>query len=134
MYYQKTMDFSEWLSKKLDEKGWSRVEAAKRGGISASMYDKVIRDHQQPGRKFIEAVAKAFKMEVADVWQLAANPSARISEQINQQAIEIIESFELEETKRRALDQLQKLKRDEETKRKSNGTAVQKRSPKPKSS
>jgi len=57
MYYQKTMDFSEWLDKKLEEKGWSRSEAARRGSVSASMYDKVIRDHHPlPGITRVQGI------------------------------------------------------------------------------
>jgi len=61
------MDFSEWLVGELEKRGWSRTEAAKRGSISPSMYDKVINGHSKPGMKFIEGVAKAFKMPAAEV-------------------------------------------------------------------
>lgn len=132
MYYQNTMDFSEWLDRKLKEKGWSRVQAAKRGGVSASMYDKVINDGQPPGRKFVEGVAKAFKMKVSDVWELVTNPSARISEDILLQSQEILNELD-EESRRKALENLQRLK-EEEARRKRNGVAPNKRSPKPKSS
>jgi transcriptional regulator with XRE-family HTH domain len=131
MYYQKTMEFSEWLDKKLKEKGWSRSEAARRGHVSASMFDKVIRDGQEPGRKFIEGLAKAFKMNVAEVMEIATNPTARISEDIRQQSEELISGFEFEDTRRKALAELQRLKQDEE-RRKQSGTTTPKRSPKPK--
>ena len=132
MYHQKTMNFSEWLDAKLKEAGWSRVEAAKRGGVSASMYDKVIRDNYPPGRKFIEGVARAFKMDVAEVMKYASDQNARISDQLIQQSEEILEGFELEETRRKALAKLQELK-DEEARRKKNGTPPQKRPAKHKS-
>jgi transcriptional regulator with XRE-family HTH domain len=61
------MEFSEWLVDELDERGWSRSEAARRGGISASMLDKVINGHSKPGVRFIEGIAKAFKMSSAEV-------------------------------------------------------------------
>jgi len=131
MYHQKTMDFSEWLDRKLKEKGWSRSEAARRGHVSASMFDKVIRDHQEPGRKFIEGLARAFKMTVSEVMEIATNPNARISEDIRQQSEELISGFEFEDTRRKALAELQRLKEEEE-RRKRNGTASSKRSAKPK--
>ena len=131
MYYQNTMNFSEWLDGKLKEKGWSRSEAARRGNVSASMYDKVIRDHAPPGLKFIQGVAKAFKMEVGDVLKYVSDRNALISEELTQQSQELLSGFKLETTKRKALVELQRLKEQEE-KSKHNGTAPSKRSPKTK--
>jgi transcriptional regulator with XRE-family HTH domain len=68
------MDFSEWLVKELIARGWSRSEAARRGGISPSMFDKVINGYSRPGVKFIEGVARAFKMSSAEV-MLRVQPS-----------------------------------------------------------
>ena len=73
MYYQKTMDFSEWVVAELDERGWSRSEAARRGGISPSMFDKVINGQAKPGLKFIEGIARAFKMSSAEVMMHVSN-------------------------------------------------------------
>lgn len=67
MYHQNDMEFSEWIVVELDERGWSRSEAARRGGISPSMFDKVINGHAKPGIKFIEGLAKAFKISEAEV-------------------------------------------------------------------
>ena len=61
------MRFSEWLVEELDKRGWSRSEAARRGGLSASMFDKVINGYSKPGVKFIEGIARAFKMSSAEV-------------------------------------------------------------------
>lgn len=67
MYYLTSMDFSQWVVGELEKRGWSRSEAARRGGISSSMFDKVINGHAKPGVKFIEGIAQAFKMSPADV-------------------------------------------------------------------
>jgi len=61
------MEFSEWIVEELERRGWSRSEAARRGGISPSMFDKVINGYSKPGVKFIEGIAKAFKMSSAEV-------------------------------------------------------------------
>jgi transcriptional regulator with XRE-family HTH domain len=61
MYYS-IMDFSEWIVSELERRGWSRSEAARRGDISPSMFDKVINGHSKPGLKFIEGIAKAFSI------------------------------------------------------------------------
>jgi transcriptional regulator with XRE-family HTH domain len=67
MYHQCTMEFSEWIVMELEKRGWSRSEAARRGDISPSMFDKVINGHAKPGVRFIEGIAKAFKISAAEV-------------------------------------------------------------------
>lgn len=64
---QSAMTFSEWLTTELYKRGWSRSEAARRGKISASMFDKVINGHSQPGMRFIQGIALAFGMTPAEV-------------------------------------------------------------------
>ena len=54
--------FTNWLLQELDARGWSRSEAARRGRISASMFDKVINGHARPGLEFCKGVARAFGM------------------------------------------------------------------------
>jgi transcriptional regulator with XRE-family HTH domain len=53
-------DFTNWLLEELNKRGWSRSEAARRGEISASMFDKVINGHAAPGLDFCTGVARAF--------------------------------------------------------------------------
>ena len=62
------MSFSEWIVEELDDRGWSRSEAARRGGISPSMFDKVINGFSQPGMRFIEGIAKAFEISEHEVF------------------------------------------------------------------
>ena len=64
-------NFSEWLVDALNEKGWSRSEAAKRGNISASMMDKVINGSSEPGLVFYRGIAKAFKLTLIQVLEKA---------------------------------------------------------------
>ena len=61
------MNFSEWIVAELDHRGWSRSEAARRGGISPSMFDKVINGYAKPGIRFIEGLAKAFGISKHEV-------------------------------------------------------------------
>ena len=71
LYYQFCMEFTEWLDRELNDRGWSRSEAARRGGISASMFDKVINGYAQPGLTFYKGVAKAFKIPLEEVLRKA---------------------------------------------------------------
>jgi transcriptional regulator with XRE-family HTH domain len=61
------MDFSEKIVSELNTRGWSRSEAARRGGISPSMFDKVINGHSEPGIKFLKGIAKAFSIPFLEV-------------------------------------------------------------------
>ena len=61
------MNFSEWLISELERRGWSRSEAARRGGISSSMIDKVINGYSKPGIRFLEGIAQAFGITLAEV-------------------------------------------------------------------
>jgi transcriptional regulator with XRE-family HTH domain len=65
------MIFSEWIVSELERRGWSRSEAARRGGISASILDKVINESSKPGLRFFEGIARAFEMELDDILYIA---------------------------------------------------------------
>ena len=64
-------DFPRWLNEQLEERGWSRSEAARRGKISASALDKVIGGFSRPGLEFCQGIARAFKIPVEDVLRQA---------------------------------------------------------------
>lgn len=64
-------DFATWLDAELQQRGWSRSEAARRGKISASMLDKVITGYARPGLTFYQGVAKAFAMPLEEVMRRA---------------------------------------------------------------
>lgn len=61
------MNFSERLVRELSNRGWSRSEAARRGGISSSMFDKVINGYASPGIKFLKGLAQAFDLPLAEI-------------------------------------------------------------------
>lgn len=71
VYYQYCMDFSEWLLQELERRGWTRPEAARRAGVSASMFDKVINRFSRPGLIFYKGVARAFNMTLPEVLRIA---------------------------------------------------------------
>ena len=64
-------DFVTWLNRELDERGWSRSEAARRGEFSPSMLDKVIGGFANPGLDFCRGIARAFNMPLEDVFRRA---------------------------------------------------------------
>lgn len=70
--------FVTWLNRELDQRGWSRSEAARRGEISASMMDKVIGGFSNPGIEFCNGVSRAFKIPLEDVFRLAGILPAKL--------------------------------------------------------
>jgi transcriptional regulator with XRE-family HTH domain len=64
-------DFVEWLNAELESRGWSRSEAARRGGISESMFSKVIGGHTRPGIEFCRGLARAFAIPLDEVFRRA---------------------------------------------------------------
>ena len=63
--------FPKWVQEELDRRGWSRSEAARRGGFSASMLDKVINRHASPGLDFCVGLSRAFGISAVEVLQRA---------------------------------------------------------------
>jgi transcriptional regulator with XRE-family HTH domain len=64
-------DFGQWLSQELDQRGWSRSEAARRGGVSSSALNKVINGYARPGYRLCEALGHAFNMPTEDIMRRA---------------------------------------------------------------
>jgi len=61
-------NFVNWLTAELESRHWSRSEAARRGGISPSSFDKVINGYSQPGLAFCQGIARAFNMPLEYVF------------------------------------------------------------------
>ena len=63
--------FTTWLSRELDERGWSQSEAARRGQISGTMISMVLSEQARPGLDFMRGIARAFNIPLEDVFRLA---------------------------------------------------------------
>jgi transcriptional regulator with XRE-family HTH domain len=113
MYYQVTMGFPERLVQELEHKGWSRSEAARRGGISASMFDKVINGYSQPGIKFLKGIARAFDKSLPEILSWMDAPKDDDAENITL-AEWYLGNFKYPETKARALAYLEFLRTEED--------------------
>ncbi len=70
-------DFGRWVTRQLQERGWTRSEAARRGGISPSMMDKVIGGFANPGLDFCRGLALAFNLPVETVLRQAGILSSK---------------------------------------------------------
>lgn len=63
--------FVSWINTELNERGWSRSEAARRGGFSPSTLDKVIGGFSGPGPTLCRGLARAFERPPDEVFRLA---------------------------------------------------------------
>jgi transcriptional regulator with XRE-family HTH domain len=64
-------DFSEWLNKQLDQRGWSQGELARRAGISQGAISNVLSGKREPGADFCMKVAQALGEAPEKVLKLA---------------------------------------------------------------
>lgn len=64
-------EFTKWIDDELNRKGWSRSEAARRGGISDSMFSKIFSGVTTPGLDFCRGLARAFNVELEVVLRRA---------------------------------------------------------------
>lgn len=64
-------EFKAWLNKEVNARGWSRAEAARRGGFSAPLFEQVMNGQTKPGMKFCRGIAKAFGISTEDVMRRA---------------------------------------------------------------
>jgi transcriptional regulator with XRE-family HTH domain len=63
--------FVSWINAELNQRGWSRSEAARRGGFSPSTLDKVIGGFSGPGPTLCRGLARAFERPADEVFRLA---------------------------------------------------------------
>lgn len=63
--------FVNWINTELNDRGWSRSEAARRGGFSSSTLDKVIGGYSRPGLVLCRGLARAFGISQDEVFRLA---------------------------------------------------------------
>jgi transcriptional regulator with XRE-family HTH domain len=65
------VEFSEWIDEQLKFRGWKRYGLSKEMGMSENQISRVYNKKQNPGRRFLIAMAKAFDVEISVVMQAA---------------------------------------------------------------
>jgi len=60
-----------WLNEQLRTRGWSQSEAARRSGISPSMFSQVMSGVANPGPDFLKGIAQAFGITRREAFQRA---------------------------------------------------------------
>jgi transcriptional regulator with XRE-family HTH domain len=66
-----TDQFIEWLSKELEQRGWSQGELCRQSGLSSASVSNVLNGQQTPGLRFYQGVATAFGIPLDDVLRAA---------------------------------------------------------------
>lgn len=64
-------EFIEWLNAMLNQRNWSRNQAAAKAGIDSSTLDKIVSGISRPGSRTCAALAKAFAVDEEEVFQRA---------------------------------------------------------------
>ena len=64
-------NFSEWLKRELNQRGWSQRELARRAGVSATAINDTINQKTRPGWDLCTAIARAFDMSEEEVFRIA---------------------------------------------------------------
>jgi len=65
------MEFTEWLYKELDKRGWSQYDLAKMVGVTQAHINHILRNRRNPGNDFLEGVARAFRMPKEEIFRIA---------------------------------------------------------------
>ena len=86
-------DFSLWLLREIEERGWSYSETARRGGISHARISQVIAGNN-PGEEFCQAIARAFKIPVIEVMRRAGILEPLPAEPTRAQIAQLLECFD----------------------------------------
>lgn len=73
MFYvaNKTVDFSTWMIKERESRGWSQSELARRAHLNRAVINNIENGRAFAGQKTISALAKAFGMDPATVFRAA---------------------------------------------------------------
>lgn len=73
-------DFVEWLDERLNERGWTRAELAKRANISEASLSLLYSGARKPGMKMCQGIAAALKLSPDDVYRAAGLLDAKPSD------------------------------------------------------
>lgn len=77
-------DFSTWLTSKLNERGWTYSELARRSGLTGAAVSAVVTGKRNPGSKLCLGIARALGESPNTVFRLAGlmplTPPVQINE------------------------------------------------------
>jgi len=66
------MDFSDWLNKQMNEKGWSQAELARRAGINRQVVSNYInKQREKPDYDILIAIARALNIPPETIFRAA---------------------------------------------------------------
>jgi len=65
------VNFAKWFDSELKLRGWSHKDFHDKSGLSAAQISRIISGDRLPGVASLKAIAKAFGMEVQEVFELA---------------------------------------------------------------
>lgn len=63
--------FSDWLTEQMSKRGWGNADLANAAGINRQVVWGWLNRNKQPTQEMLQAVAKALKMDVHEVYRAA---------------------------------------------------------------
>lgn len=64
-------DFAHWLVQRIDSKGWTQAEFARRAEVGPATVSRVISGENNPGLDFLQGAARAFSLPLEEMMRLA---------------------------------------------------------------
>jgi transcriptional regulator with XRE-family HTH domain len=71
-----TVDFSQWLQREIEQRGWRQSDLARHSGIDSGLISRILNGERKPGIETCRAIARAFGLadiQVLDIAGLATN-------------------------------------------------------------
>jgi len=110
------VEFTEWLDRELLRRDWTRADLAQRAKISQSALSLIYSQNRKPGADVCNGIAVALKIPSEEVFRAAGLlPKNNQVDADAERAAHLIQTLKKPANKRRALDYLELLLRQEET-------------------
>lgn len=107
------MDFVEFIQDELRNRDWTRADLSRKSGIAAPQITRVLNREQNPGKVFIEGIARAFNLPLESVYQKAGVlPTKSKRDELIEEAEHLFSQLESEDSKRIAINFLRMLQGD----------------------
>jgi transcriptional regulator with XRE-family HTH domain len=66
-----TVDFSQWLQRELEQRGWRQSDLARNSGVDNGLVSRLINGERNPGVDTCRAIARAFGLSDIQVLEIA---------------------------------------------------------------
>jgi transcriptional regulator with XRE-family HTH domain len=115
----KNHKFNDWLVKEMSKRGWSQSDLARSSELNRAVINKLLNGQSLPSPPTLEAIARAFKVPVEQVFRIAGLlPEIPENESYLEEAIHHIRQIQDPQRKATLLSLIKALYSEEEQERK----------------